>query len=125
MNIETAMFSGSIQPEMYNPDADQSSSVYSDTQFKILKKYIQNFEQSLDSEHEVALKLTNFGQSVTMVVTDIWYENSVVLVFKGLVGNKESILIQHVSQLNLMLTSADRASGRQKRPIGFQAPSIS
>lgn len=43
---------------------------YSDTQFEILCKYIKEFESKLDSEHEVGLLLTNFGQSVTMHVKE-------------------------------------------------------
>ena len=84
---------------------------YSDTQFDILKKYIVNFENSLDSEHEVGIMLTNFGQSVTMQVTQISYEESVLMVFKG-----------HVSQLNFLLTSIEKEPDRPKRTIGFVAP---
>ncbi len=95
---------------------------YSDTQFDILKKYIVNFENSLDSEHEVGIMLTNFGQSVTMQVTQISYEKSVLMVFKGYVNGKFSTLIQHVSQLNFLLTSIEKEPDRPKRTIGFVAP---
>ena len=95
---------------------------YSDTQFDILKKYIEDFENSLDSEHEVGIMLTNFGQSVTMQVTQITYEKSVLMVFKGYVNGKFSTLIQHVSQLNFLLTSIEKEPDKPKRPIGFHAP---
>ena len=36
--------------------------MWADEQFRLLKKYIQEFEASLDSEHEVGVMLTNFGQ---------------------------------------------------------------
>mgnify|MGYP007069894063 CR=1 FL=1 len=37
--------------------------MWSDTQFEIIKKYIEEFEASLDEEHEVGVMLTNFGQA--------------------------------------------------------------
>lgn len=95
---------------------------YSDTQFEILAKYIKDFERSLDSEHEVALILTNFGQSITMQVTEIGYEESVLMIFKGYVNGKSSTLIQHVSQLNFLLTSIEKEPDRPKRTIGFVVP---
>ena len=101
-----------------------SAFVYSDTQFEILKKYIQDFENSLDSEHEVGLLLTNFGKSVLMQVTEISYEEPVLLIFKGFVNNQPSTLIQHVSQLNFLLTSVPKADDRPKNQIGFAVPEV-
>lgn len=95
---------------------------YSDTQFEILSKYIKDFEGTLDSEHEVGLILTNFGQSLTIQVTEIGYEESVLMIFKGYVNGKMSTLIQHVSQLNFLLTSIEKEPNRPKRTIGFVAP---
>lgn len=96
---------------------------YSDTQFEILKKYIEDFENTLDSEHEVGIWLTNFGESILMQVTEIGYENSVLMIFKGFVNGKMSTLVQHISQLNFLLTSIDKEPNRPKRTIGFISPS--
>ena len=97
--------------------------MWSDTQFELIKKYIEEFEDSLDTEHEVGVMLTNFGQSVLMQVTEIGYEKSVMLVFKGYVNGKPSTLIQHISQLNFLLTSMDRKEPEKpKRKIGFRMP---
>lgn len=95
---------------------------YSDTQFKILKRHIRDYESTLDSEHEVGVLLTNFGQSIIMQVTEISYEESVLMVFKGYVNGKMSTLIQHVSQLNFLLTAIEKEPERPKRTIGFVAP---
>lgn len=95
---------------------------YSDTQFEVLQKYIRNFESTLDPEHEVGVLLTNFGQSVIMHVTEISYEESVLMIFKGYVNGKMSTLIQHVSQLNFLLTSVEKEPDRPKRTIGFVSP---
>ena len=93
--------------------------MWADEQFEILKKYIQEFEQSLDTEHEVGIMMTNFGQSVLMNVTQITYEDPVLMVFKGFVNEREATLIQHINQLNFMLTSIEKDPDRPKRKIGF------
>ena len=96
--------------------------MWSDTQFEILKKHIMDFEAALDDEHEVGLLLTNFGQSVLMHVTDITYEKSVLMVFNGYVNGKQATLIQHISQLNFLLTTVEKSPERPKRRIGFLSP---
>ena len=93
--------------------------MWSDTQFEIIKKYIQDFESKVDSEHEVGLLLTSFGQSVLMQVTYVTYEKSVLMVFKGFVNGKEATLIQHINQLNFLLTTVEKEPEKKKVPIGF------
>jgi len=93
--------------------------MWADEQFKILKKYIRNFEKSLDSEHEVGILLTHFGHSVLMQVTEIRCEEPVLMVFKGYVDRREATLIQHINQLNFLLTSIPKEPDRPKRKIGF------
>ena len=95
---------------------------YSDTQVEIIKEYILAYQASLDPDKDVALLLTHFGNSILMEVTHIGYEESVLVVFKGLVNGRESVLIQHVSQLNFLLTSVDKSPDIPKRKIGFTAP---
>lgn len=95
--------------------------MWSDTQFEIIRDYIERFEESLDPEHEVGVMLTNFGQSILMQVTHITYEKSVLMIFKGFVNGREATLIQHINQLNFMLTSVEKEPDRPKRKIGFTA----
>lgn len=95
--------------------------MWSDTQFEIIKKYVEDFEASLDREHEVGLMLTNFGQSVLMQVTEIGYEKSVLMVFKGIVNGNPATLIQHINQLSFMLTAVPRREPEKpKAKIGFR-----
>lgn len=93
--------------------------MWADEQFDILRKYIQEFEESLDSEHEVGILMTNFGQSILMQVTQITYEYPVLMVFKGFVNGREATLLQHINQLNFLLTSVDKAPDKPKAKIGF------
>ena len=96
--------------------------MFSDTQFDIIKKYIRDFEASFDADHEVGMLLTNFGQSVLMQVTQIGYEKSVMLVFKGYVNGNKATLLQHINQLNFLLTAIPKEEDKPKRPIGFIYP---
>lgn len=96
---------------------------WSDTQFELIKKYIEEFEASPDTEHEVGVMLTNFAQSILMQVTEIGYEKSVMLVFKGFVDGKAANLIQHINQLNFLFISMDRQElEKPKVKIGFRMP---
>lgn len=107
-------------PEIHIPVIDTPAQhMWSGEQFEILKKYIQDFERSLDSEHEVGVMMTNFGQSILMQVSQVMYEFPVLMVFKGYVNGREATLIQHINQLNFMLTSIEKEPDRPKRTIGF------
>ena len=94
---------------------------YSDTQFEIIKKYILDYQSKLDAEHDVGVMLTNFGSTVLMEVTEIGYEKSVLMVFKGFVNGRKATLIQHINQLNFLLTSVPKEPDAPKRRIGFTA----
>ncbi len=96
--------------------------MWSDTQFGIIKRYIKEFEASLDEKYEVGLLLTNFGQSILMQVTDITYEESVLLVFKGIVNERQATLIQHINQLSFLLTTIPKPLDKPRKEIGFSVP---
>lgn len=91
-----------------------------DNQYEILMKEIKDFESELDENEEVALQLASFGQSVLMQVTEIGYHNPSLIFFYGYVNNQWSQLIQHVSQLNFLLTTIPKADpSKPPRRIGF------
>ena len=105
-------------PQFNIPDIP-TQHMWSDTQYMIIKKYIEDFEASLDESHEVGMLLTNFGQSVLMSVTQIGFEKSVLMVFKGYVNEQEATLIQHINQLSFLLIKTPIHKERAKRKIGF------
>ena len=93
---------------------------YASWKFETIQKQIQEFEQELDNEHEIALTFVSFGSSLTMAVTDIGYQNPDLLYFYGFINGKEAQLIQHTSQLNLLLTSVEKEDkSKPARRIGF------
>lgn len=94
-----------------------------DYSYEVIMERIKEFEDDLDEEHEVALKLASFGQSITLSVTGIGYSNPSTLVFHGFVGDQEATLIQHMSQLNFLLVAARKADPEKPpRRIGFDVP---
>lgn len=100
----------------------ETESLASDKYEKIIDE-IADFENELDNEHEIALKLASFGSSITMNVISIGFQNPDILCFYGYVNNKYSQLIQHMSQLNFLMTSVERQDkSKPARRIGFQVP---
>lgn len=91
-----------------------------DWKYEKIMEEIRDFEKRLDENHEVALNLASFGSSITMNVTDIGYQNPDILYFYGYVNGKESQLIQHINQLNFLITSIERVdNSKPARRIGF------
>ncbi|MEY8763411.1 MULTISPECIES: DUF6173 family protein [Clostridium] len=100
-------------PKIHNP-------LLAKSQFEILKKSIENFESKLDDDHEIALKLASFGQTVTMNVTQIGYSGPSILFFRGYIGNNYAELIQHVTQLNFLIMAVEKQNSDSKpRRVGF------
>lgn len=91
-----------------------------DWKYEKIIEQIRDFEQNLDNEHEVAIRLASFGSSITMIVTDIGYQNPDILYFYGFVNGKDAQLIQHTSQLNFLITSIEKEDkSKPARRIGF------
>lgn len=100
-----------ISPRNYN---------LADYSYEVILERIKYFEDSLDDEHEVAVKLASFGQALTLSVTDIGYSNPSTLIFHGYVGDQPATLIQHMSQLNFLLVAVKKSDPEKPpRRIGF------
>lgn len=95
-----------------------------DYSYDVIMNLIKEFEEDLDDDHEVGIKLASFGQSITMSVTEIGYANPSTLVFYGYVKNQFATLIQHMSQLNFLLLAVPKSDPvKPPRRIGFALPS--
>lgn len=55
--------------------------MFVDEQFAFLKKYIQEYEKALDSEHEVGIMMTNFGQAAFIPITVVPVARALILSF--------------------------------------------
>lgn len=98
----------------------QSIELASDFYMK-LSHYMDEFDKNLNQEHEVGIKLVNFGQTVQFTVHNIGYYNPKLICFYGEMPDGSAIqLIQHVNQINFLLTAVKRKNPEQpKHPIGF------
>ena len=84
--------------------------------------YIQNFEEQLDNEHEVAMGFTG-GDAGVLRIEGIGYFDPDIVTFYGADGGgAKTQLIQHVSQLNVMLRALPREDPSETPPnrIGFR-----
>ena len=111
----------STRPPSYTAQLEQvERAKFADKHCKQLLEVIKDFEKTLNDNEEVALMLPSFGQSVVLAVKDIAFQNPSQLRFFGKVDGVDSVLVQHVSQLNLLLISTPKATPNQPpRRIGF------
>lgn len=83
--------------------------------------YVKNFEETLDADHEVAMGFTG-GDVGVMRIEGIGFFDPDILTFYGRdQTGARTQLIQHVSQLNVMLRALPKEVSQPKaRRIGFQ-----
>jgi hypothetical protein len=82
-------------------------------------KYIREFEDGLDENHEVGARLVSFGQTLTFHIEDMGYHGPDIITFYGIAENEEHVqLIQHISQLSVLLVAVKKLGKKAKR-IGF------
>jgi hypothetical protein len=109
-------------PALENPIFQNIEENMAGTFYKRLKKWIESFDSQLEQEQEVGIQLVNFGQTVVFHLEDMRYWDPSMISFKGKIENGQPVeLIQHVSQISILLTSLTRKNPDEpKKPIGFQ-----
>ena len=92
--------------------------------YKRLVNKINLFNESLDDEYEVGVRLINFGQTITFHLQDMDYLNPSLITFLGETETNERVeLIQHISQISILLMKLRRKDPSQpKHPFGFTIP---
>lgn len=83
--------------------------------------YLKNFEEQLDSEHEVAMGFTGGDAGVVRIQGVGFYAPDIITFYGVDQSGAKTQLIQHVSQLNVMLRTLDKPK-EQPEPnrIGFR-----
>ena len=104
-------------PQIARPLGEITSDA--EMQLKIIEKYVRQFQQTLDPEHDVGALLADFGQPVLMEVTEISCEPPHTMIFRGLKDGREATLIQNVSRLNFLLTTVPKEPEKSRNAIGF------
>jgi len=87
-----------------------------------IQKYIEAFENELDNEHEIGIRLASFGGVVIFHAEQIGFSKPNVITFYGITDEGEKVqLIQHVSQLSFLLKAVKKREDKPYR-IGFVWP---
>jgi hypothetical protein len=83
--------------------------------------YIQNFEKQLDKNHQVAMGFTGGDAGVIRIEGMGYFDPDLITFYGSNDGGAKTQLIQHVSQLNVMLTAMP-VTQEQDAPerIGFR-----
>lgn len=83
--------------------------------------YIQNFEEQLDNEHEVALGFAGSDSGVLRIEGLGFFDPDILTFYGSDEGGNRTQLIQHVSQLNVMLSALPKPT-QEAAPnrIGFR-----
>ena len=83
--------------------------------------YIQNFEKSLDAEHEVAMGLTDTGAGILRIEGLGFFDPDLVTFYGADERGARVQLVQHVTQLNVILRAARKPDTvPEARRIGFE-----
>lgn len=83
--------------------------------------YIKNFEGQLDNEHEVAMGFTAGGAGVLRIEGIGFFDPDIVTFYGEEDNGGRTQLIQHVSQLSVMLRAMPKAPEMEEpRRIGFR-----
>ncbi len=90
--------------------------------YEHLANLIIDFDSKLDNEHEVGVRLVNFGQTVVFSLEDMRYCDPSLISFIGRTQEGQPVeLIQNVSQISILLMKLPREyPAEPKTPIGFR-----
>ncbi|QPA33055.1 hypothetical protein ISX45_00910 [Anoxybacillus caldiproteolyticus] len=91
--------------------------------YKRLVKMINEFDEKLDQEHEVGVRLVSYGQTIQFHIEDLGYYDPSLIIFYGRLEDGTKVeLIQHVSQISFLLMAVKRLNPEKpKRRIGFNS----
>jgi hypothetical protein len=90
-----------------------------ESRFMRLAHQIARFEESLHDDEEIGARLVSAPNNSVFHVTNLEYRNPDLIIFHGTnEHNKPLQLIQHVTQLNVLLTALPKESETPRR-IGF------
>jgi len=120
--VHTEAQSAPAVPEgMKQPVAQKSQARWA---YERLILYIQNFEKQLDAEHEVAIGMTGGEIGVLRIEGMGYFDPDIVTFYGSDPSGLRTQLIQHVTQLNVMLRALPKRAGQtEPTRIGFRLAS--
>ncbi len=89
---------------------------------KAIYEEIADFEATLDSDHEIGMPVVGGPSGLCVHVREVYRFGTDKLVFVGIDSEQKPVrLIQHLSQLNLLMLAAPKIGPVAAR-IGFHTP---
>ncbi|MEO0402438.1 MAG: DUF6173 family protein [Pseudomonadota bacterium] len=88
------------------PAAKKSAAQWS---YERIIMYLKNFEESLDNEHEVAMGFTGGDAGVLRIEGMGYFDPDIVTFYGSDPTGAKTQLVQHVTQLNVMLRALPKA----------------
>lgn len=83
--------------------------------------YIKNFEEQLDNEHEVAMGFTGAQAGIIRIEGIGFFDPDIVTFYGSDPAGTRTQLIQHVTQLNVLLRALPKSIDQEKpNRIGFR-----
>lgn len=83
--------------------------------------YIKNFEEQLDNEHEVAMGFAGGDAGVLRIEGMGFFDPDIITFYGAEAGGVKTQLIQHVSQLNVLLRAMPKQPDQiEPNRIGFR-----
>src|SRR5262249_34955772 len=102
------------------PQPDPAAMSPAEWMYRRIVKAIVDFETSLDKEHEIGMRLVSFANREVFNINNVGFWNPDMIIFFGISADGQPVeLIQHMSQLNIMLVAAKKMNEEAQR-IGFQ-----
>lgn len=90
-----------------------------DAFYERLIESIVDFEKALNADEEVGVRLVSFGETIIIHIDDLGYWNPSLVYFFGRDNNNREVqLIQHVTQISVLLMKVPRINNRER--IGFK-----
>jgi hypothetical protein len=97
------------------------------TMYENIVERIQKFEENMPNDMQAGGKLVS-GPGTIFLINKVGYMDPDIILFSGLLPDSGATveLVQHISQLNLLLTALPRRddTSKPRREIGFQPPKL-
>ena len=89
--------------------------------FVRLSKMIEEFEANLDKDEEIGARVVGLPGDGTMQIMDVGFWGPDLILFFGRNADGKPVrLIQHYTQINVVLAAIKKPEEREARRIGFQ-----
>lgn len=89
--------------------------------FVRLSKLIEDFEKSIDKDEEIGARIVGLPGDGTMQIEDVGFWGPDFILFLGKNADGRPVrLVQHYTQISVVLNAVKKPQEREARRIGFQ-----